>query len=178
MASTTPLADELATISSDEFARYVEQFRPLEAKTIASLNDSTVASSMAAAQTDSVAARASLSRMRERYGTNVTPDQAAGEARKNALSGALGELSAGNMATVTDRDNKLQTLAGLMNVGGTIRQQALGNYSSASGLESVRTNADAANKATYTQQKAAKQANNIQTGASLAAVAGMAAMMM
>lgn len=175
--STTPLADQLATISKEEFERYVSQFRPLEEKTIASLDESSVGSSMAAAQTDAATARASLERMRERYGTTTTPAQAAGEARQNALSGSLAELSAGNNAVISDRDNKTQTLSGLMQVGGAIRQQAMGNYSSASGLESARTSADAANKSMYTQQKAAAQSSNVQTGASLAAMAAMAFMM-
>lgn len=174
MASTTPLADELASISKEQFDRYVEQFRPLEEKTIASLNQNTEGSSMAAAQTDAETARASLQRMRERYGTTVTAAQTAGEARDNALSGSLSSLSAGNNAIVTDRDNKLQTLTGLMNVGNTIRSQALGTFSSASSLESARTSADAANKSTYTAQKAAATNSNIQAGASLAAMAAMA----
>lgn len=172
--SNTPLADQLATISKEEFARYIEQFRPLEKKTIDSLNESSVATSMDSAQSDATRARASLSRMRERYGAAVTPDQAAGEARANALSGSLGELSAGNNAVVADRDNRMQTLAGLMNVGGTIRQQALGNYSSASGLEGSRNSADAANKSAYTQQKTAARNGNIQSAASLAATAALA----
>lgn len=176
--STTPLADQLATISKDEFDRYLQQFRPLEQTTIASLDASTTGASMDRAQTDAVASRAALSRMRERYGTTVTPAQAAGEARQNALSGSLGELSAGNNAVVADRDNRIQTLAGLMNVGGTIRQQAMGNYSSASGLESARASADSANKSAYTQQKTAARNNNVQAGASLAATAAMAAFLM
>ncbi|KII34848.1 hypothetical protein NL64_06180 [Pseudomonas fluorescens] len=176
--STTPLADELATISKEEFDRYLQQFRPLEQTTIASLSDSTVGQAMDRAGTDAVSARASLSRMRERYGTTTTPDQAAGEARQNALSGSLSQLSAGNNAIVTDRDNRTQTLAGLMNVGGTIRKQALGTYSSASGLESARTSADTANQSVYTQQKATTKNNNMQAGASLAATAAIAAMMM
>jgi hypothetical protein len=171
--STTPLADQLASISTEEFNRYIEQFRPLEAKTIASLNESSVGTSMAAAQTDAVASRASLARMRERYGANVTPAQAAGEARRNALSASLSELSAGNNAIVSDRDNRTQTLAGLMNTGGTIRQQALGNFSSASSLEGTRSNADSANKSNYTAQKAATQNSNVQSGAALAATAAM-----
>lgn len=177
MASTTPLADELATISKDEFARYVGQFRPLETKTIASLNTSTVDSSMASAGADATRARASLGRMRERYGANTTPDQVAGEARQNALSGALGTATAGNTAIVTDRDNRTQTLAGLMNVGGAIRQQALGNFNSASSAEGSRVSTDAANKASNEQAKAATKSSNVQTGASLAATAAMAAMM-
>lgn len=173
MASTTPLADQLASISTEEFNRYIEQFRPLEQKTIASLSESAEGASMASAQTDAVASRASLARMRERYGTDVSPAQAAGEARQNALSGSLGELSAGNNAIVADRDNRTQTLAGLMNVGGTIRQQALGNYSSASSLEGARVGADGANKSAYTQQKAAAKNSNMQSAASLAAMAAM-----
>lgn len=177
MASQTPLADQLATISKDEFARYVEQFRPLETKTIASLKGSTVDSSMASAGADATRARASLGRMRERYGAGVTPDQAAGEARQNALSGALGQATAGNAAIVSDRDNRTQTLAGLMNVGGAIRQQSLGNFSAASSAEGSRVSADSANKNSYTQAKAANKSSNIQAGASLAATAAIAAMM-
>lgn len=173
MASTTPLADELATISKEEFDRYIEQFRPLETKTIASLNESTVDSSMASAGADATRARASLGRMRERYGTGVTPDQAAGEARQNALSGALGTATAGNSAIVTDRDNRTQTLAGLMNVGGAIRQQALGNFSSASSAEGSRVSADTANKNSNEQAKAATKNSNIQGAAALAATAAI-----
>lgn len=175
MASQTPLADQLATISKDEFARYIEQFRPLETKTIASLGESTVDSSMASAESDATRARASLGRMRERYGSSVSPDQAAGEARQNALSGALGTATAGNTAVVADRDNRTQTLAGLMNVGGAIRQQALGNFSSASSAEGSRVSADTANKNSNEQAKAATKNSNIQAGASVAAMAATAA---
>lgn len=173
MASQTPLANELATISRDEFARYVEQFRPLENQTIGSLNDSTVDTSMASAQADATRARASLGRMRERYGAGTTPDQAAGEARQNALSGALGTATAGNTAIVADRDNRTETLAGLMNVGGAIRQQAMGNFSSASSAEGSRVSSDSANKNSNEQAKAATKNSNIQSAAALAATAAI-----
>lgn len=171
--SQTPLADEMARISRDEFNRYLKQFRPIEQQTIASLNDSSVGKSMDLAAADSVRARASLERMRERYGADVSPFQAAGEARQNALSGSLGQLSAGNNALLADRDNRQQTLAGLLDVGGKIRQQAMGNYSSASGLEGARASANQANKTAYSQQKAANKSATIQSAASLAAMAAM-----
>jgi hypothetical protein len=173
--SQTPLADQLAKISRQEFDRYLKDFRPLEQKTIDSLGKSTVAQSMEAAQGDAVQARASLERMRQRYGVDVTPMQAAGEARQNALSGALGTLSAGNTAAQFDKDNKRQTLAGLLNVGQTVRQQALGNYGSASSLEAQRVSADQANKAAYAQQKSAQKA---QTYSAVASMGMMAASMM
>lgn len=174
MASQTPLADEIARISRDEFARYLEQFRPLEQKTIASLDESTVGKSIDAAASDAVRARASLERMRERYGANVTPFQAAAEARQNSLSGALGELSAANNAVLADRDNRQQTLAGLLNVGQQIRQQAMGNMGSAAGMEGARASANQANKSAYEQQKAANKSSMIQSAASLAATALLA----
>lgn len=172
--SQTPLADEMARISRDEFDRYLREFRPTEQATIESLNESTVGKSMDAAQGDAVRTRASLERMRERYGVGVTPMQAAGEARQNALSGALGTLTAGNNAADFDRDNKRQTLAGVLNVGQNLRQQAMGNYGSAAGLEGARASADSANKSAYTQQRAANRSQMIGTAASL----GMMAMMM
>jgi hypothetical protein len=178
MASQTPLADELARISRDEFDRYLQSFRPTEQKTIESLNDSTVGKSMDAALGDAVRSRASLERMRERYGVDVTPSQAAGEARQNALSGALGTLTAGNTAAQFDQDNRRQTLAGLLNVGQGLRQQALGSFGSASQMEGARASANSANRNAYTQMKAQQKAQMYQGAASLGAMALTAAVLM
>lgn len=172
--SQTPLADEIARISRDEFQRYMDQFRPLESDLISSLDESTVGKSIDVAASDAVRARASLERMRERYGANVTPFQAAAEARQNALSGSLGELSAANNAVLADRDNRRQSLAGLLNVGQGLRQQALGNFGSAANMEGARASANQVNRAAYTQQKAANRAATIQSAASLGAAALMA----
>lgn len=172
--SKTPLADEMAQISRDEFDRYLREFRPTEQDTIASLNDSTVGASMDAAQSDAVRTRASLERMRERYGVGTSPMQAAGEARQNALSGALGTLTAGNNASDFDRDNRRQTLAGLLNTGNEIRSQALGGMGSAAGMEGSRVATNSANKTAYRQQ----QAGNQQAALGAAASLGMMAIMM
>ena len=174
MASQTPLADELARISRDEFDRYIQDFRPLEQTTIDSLKESTVGQSMDTAQKDAVRSRASLARMRERYGADVTPTQAAGEARQQALGGTLNTLTAGNTAYLGDRDRQKQTLAGVMNVGQQLRQQALGNFGSASQLEGARTSADAANKAAYKQQQSQQKAQTYSAAASLGMMAMMA----
>lgn len=172
--SQTPLADELARISRDEFDRYLREFRPTEQAVINSLQESTVGSSMEAAQGDAIRARAAMERMRERYGTQLSTAQAAGEDRQNALSGVLSTLSAGNNAADFDRDNKRQTLAGLLNVGQGIRQQALGGFSSAAGMEGSRVAADSANRNAYQQQKA----GNRQAALGAAASLGMMAIMM
>lgn len=172
--SQTPLADQLARISREEFDRYVADFRPLEQTTINSLNESTVGASMDTAQKDAVRSRASLARMRERYGTDVSPMQAAGEARQEALGGALNTLTAGNTAYLGDRDRQKQTLAGVMNVGQQLRQQALGNFGSASQLEGARTSADAANKSAYKQQKSQQKSQMYGSLASLGMMAAMA----
>lgn len=172
--SKTPLSDEIAKISREEFDRYLTEFRPLEEKTVKSLDTSTMQKSMDASRVDAVQARASLGRMRERYGAATTPDQVAGEARQNALSGALGTLSAGNTAAQFDKDNQQQTLAGLLNVGQGIRQQALGGFGSAAGMEGQRNSANQQNKAAHAQQKAANKAN---TYSAVAAVGMTAAVM-
>lgn len=174
MASQTPLADELGKISKEEFNRFLQDFRPIEAKAIASLNDSTVQTSMDAAQGDAMRARHSLARMRERYGAGLTPDQAAGEARQSSLSGALGVATAGNNAYLADRDNREQTLAGLMNTGQIVRQQALGNWTSAAGSETQRANTNAANASAYKQQKTAARNSNTATGVAAAATVAAA----
>jgi hypothetical protein len=171
--SQTPLADEMAKISREEFDRYLKEFRPLEQKTVSSLNDSTVGKAMDSSLKDSVQARASLERMRSRYGVTMSPDQAIGEARQNALSGALGTLSAGNTAAQFDKDNKRQTLAGLLNVGQGIRQQALGGFGAASGMEAQRNSANQQNQAAYAQQKAASKASTYSAIASLGMMAAM-----
>lgn len=174
MASQTPLADQLARISRDEFDRYVKDFRPLEQTTIDSLDESTVGTAMDTAQKDAVASRASLARMRERYGADVTPMQAAAEKRQEALGGTLNTLTAGNTAYLGDRDRQKQTLAGVMNVGQQLRQQALGNFGSASQLEGARTSADAANKSAYKQQKSAQKSQMYGAAASLGMMAATA----
>lgn len=173
--SQTPLADALATISREEFDRYLQDFRPLEEKTIGSLGASTVDASMDAARKDAMQSRASLERMRSRYGVDVMPAQAAAEARQNALSGTLGLATAGNTAAQFDKDNRRQTLAGLLNVGQGIRQQALGNFSSAASMEGQRNSANQQNQAAYAQQKAQSRASMYGAVASLGTVAAMAA---
>jgi hypothetical protein len=167
--SQTPLADQLARISRDEFSRYLQDFRPVEKEVIDSLGNSTVGKSMDAAQGDAIRARESLSRMRDRYGATITDAQAVGEGRQNALSGALGTLSAGNTAYLADRDNREQTLAGLMNTGQIIRQQALGNWTSAAGSETQRANTNLTNSSAYKQQKDAARQSNVATGVATAA---------
>lgn len=176
--SQTPLADALARISQEEFQRYLTEFRPYEDQARASLDKSTVGQAMDTAQGDAVRARASLGRMRERYGASVNPMQAQAEARSEALSGSLGQLTAANNAVVSDRDNRLQTMAGIVENGNTLRQQALGNFSGASALEGSRVTADRQAKAQYKAQKSAERASTYQTVGSLAAVAAMAAFMM
>lgn len=171
--SDTPLADEMARISRDEFDRYLREFRPTEQDTIASLNDSTVGVSMDAAQGDAVRARASLDRMRERYGVSLDPTQAAGEVRQSQLSGALGTLTAGNTAADFDRDNKRQTLAGLVNVGQELRNQAMGGMGSAAGMEGTRASNDSANKIAKKQQNAANRNAAIGATATIATAAIM-----
>lgn len=167
--SKTPLADEMGKISKEEFDRFLKDFRPTEEKLIASLGQSTVDTSMKAAQSDAIRARQSLSRMRERYGTSLGGAEATGETRQNALSGTLGAVGAGNTATLADRDNREQTLANLMNTGQIVRQQALGNWSSAAGSETARANTNSANQSAYKQQKAAAKQSNIATGVAAAA---------
>lgn len=174
MMSQTPLADELARISREEFDRYIREFRPTEQDTIASLNEASVGRSMDDAQADAVRSRAALQRMRERYGVGMTAAQTAGEARQSSLSGALGVLTAGNQAADFDLDNKRQTLAGLLNIGQGIRQQAMGGFSSAAEMENSRNTANAAAKTANAQQKAA----NRQAALGAAASIGMMAMMM
>lgn len=173
--SQTPLADELARISQEEFYRYMQDFGPLEQKTIDSLSTSTVGASMDAAQKDAVQSRESLERMRSRYGVDVTPAQAQAEARQNALSGTLGLATAGNTAAQFDKDNHRQTLAGLLNVGQGIRQQALGNFSSAASMEGQRVAANNQNQAAYAQQKAQSQAATYGAVASLGTTAAVMA---
>ena len=169
--SDTPLADELARISRDEFERYINVFRPTEQDTIASLDDSTVSESMGEAARASVSSKEMLTRMRGRYGTQVSQGVAAGEARQNSLSGALGQATAGNVAADADRDNRSQTLAGLMNVGQNIRQQALGGFSAASGMEGARVAQNNANTVAYKQQRAGEKSQMISAAASLGAMA-------
>lgn len=172
--SDTPLADQLARISRDEFDRYIQDFRPTEQKVINSLDQSTVGQAMDSAQADAVRSRAALDRMRQRYGVEVSPTQAAAESRQRALSGALGVISAGNAAQRADEDNRRQTLAGVLNVGQGIRQQALGNFSSASQLEGSRTAANRANEYARKQQKEAEKQQTIGTVAALATTAAFA----
>lgn len=167
--SQTPLADELGRISRDEFERYLNEFRPVEQQVIGSLGESTVGASMDAAQADAVRSRASLERMRERYGTTVTPAAAAGEARQQNLGLTLNTVTAGNLAADADRDNKRQTLAGLMNAGQSLRQNALNGFGSAAQMEGARASANSANKAAYTQQKSQQRTQMIASAASLGA---------
>lgn len=169
--SQTPLADELARISREEFDRYLREFRSTEQKVIGSLGESTVGAATDAAQKDAIRSRETLNRMRERFGVSVDPTIAAGEARQARLSDPLNALTAGNNAADFDRDNKRQTLAGLLNIGQGIRQQALGGFGSAAGMEGARVANDSANRNAYTQQKAANKAQMISSVASLGAMA-------
>ena len=169
--SQTPLADELGRISRDEFARYLQEFRPVEQQTINSLGEASVGKAMDASQGDAIRSRASLERMRERYGTALIPSAAQGETRRSNLAGVTGALTVGNMAGDFDRDNKRQTLAGLMNVGQQVRQQALGGFGSAAGMEGTRASTNSANRAAYTAQKSQQQSQMTSSAASLAAMA-------
>lgn len=171
--SQTPLADQLARISRDEFDRYIKDFRPLENKAVASLDESSVGAAMDDSQTDAVRARGSLERMRSRYGVGTDASQVAGEARQNALSGALGTVTAGNQAQLADRDNTKNTLAGLLNQGQSLRQQAVGGFGSAAQMEASRSSANMANENAYTQQKAQAKSQNYQSAAALAGTAAM-----
>ena len=175
--SQTPLNDQLARISKEEFDRYMRDFRPTEYATQQSLNEQTVGAAMDGAQQESLRARDALTRMRERYGTDVSSAQAGAEARQSGLGTTLSTLGAANTAYLGDRDRRQQGMAGLMNVGQQLRQQAMGNYGSAAGLESSRVQADMANQNAYKQQKAADKAQTYQSLASIGATAAMMFMM-
>lgn len=163
-------SNRIAKISQEEFARYLQDFRPIEDELIGKLDADTTQRSMETAQVDAVRSREALERMRERYGSAVTPEAAASEARMNALSGVLGQTTAGSSAVLVDRDNRMQTLSGLMNTGNTIRQQAMGNLTAASSAESARLQANE-------QAKAQAKANKYnQTAAMISSAASMAAM--
>ncbi|MFV1943486.1 hypothetical protein VPH49_21980 [Pseudomonas luteola] len=171
--SDTPLADQLATISRDEFTRYLNTYSGTQTDLINSLDDSTVDTSVSKAQTDAVRSRDTLSRMRERYGSAQTTAAQASENRTNNLSGALGQMTAGNNAIVADQDNKVQSLQSLLGVGNTVRQQSLGNFQSASGAEASRVST---NKSISAQNKASSEANKQQAISSAAAIAMTAAL--
>ena len=166
-------SNRIAKISQEEFARYLQDFRPIEDELIGKLDADTTQRSMETAQGDAVRSREALERMRERYGSAVTPEAAASEARMNALSGVLGQTTAGSSAVLADRDNRMQTLSGLMNTGNTIRQQAMGNLTAASSAESARLQANEQAKAQAKANKYNQQAAMISSAASMAAMIKM-----
>lgn len=169
----SPVADEIAEIGRQDWQRYLETYRPLEQKAIDSLDDSTVEVSMDSAVTDAVRSREALERMRGRYGTSVSADQAAGEARRNSLSGALGVMTAGNNAILADRDNRNQTLASLVNYGQGMNELAMNTYNSAASMESARNAQNYANYAAYEQAKAQRRSSLLSGALSLGTTAAM-----
>lgn len=169
----SPIADEIAEIGRQDFQRYLETYKPIEQKTIATLDDSTVEASMDAAVADAMRSRSALERMRGRYGTRVSAEQQAGENRRNSLSGALGVMTAGNNALLADRDNRNQTLASLVNYGQGMNDLAMNTFNSAAGMESARNAQNAANYAAYQQAKAQHRSGLISSAVSLGTTAAM-----
>lgn len=168
MASVDP-KQLLLNMQKSEYDTFVNDYLPLLESTQEQMGQ-TRTNYVNTAQTEAANLQAlqanTAENKRETLGITQNAEQAADSNRKSALNLAQTEVKSSNAAIdQADKDN-LAIASNLMNVATGIRNQAINNASSASGLASSREQQGAQNKA----NAAASNASMIGTAASVAAI--------
>lgn len=160
-----------AQVTREQFERYMNDFVPYEESAIGSLGDASAQQAASSSIGDAARARASLERMRSRYGTSQTAGQANAEAHQTSLSTSLGALGAVNAGRQLDEDRDYNLMGSMLNLGNNVQSSATNSLTSASANEQQRENA-------YQSAKASADAAQSQQNAALASTAIMAAAIM
>lgn len=156
-----------AAVTREQFENYMNAFVPTENKLIGSLGNGGAEQAAGGAAADAQRSRASLERMRSRYGTSLSAGQQQAEGRQSRNAQTLSTLGARNTGRQLDEDRDYNLRGTLLNVGRNL------SSSGSSGLAEGAINAQKRENA-YDQAKASADAQESQNRAS--AVSSLAMM--
>lgn len=171
--SDTQAEKTAGRVSREQFERYMNSFVPQEEALVGTLNNHSAEDAAGESQANAQRSRASLDRMRERYGTSLTSGQSAAENSANSRSATLGSLSAVNTGRQMDEDRKFNLQGALLNIGNGLSSSAMSGLTQSSNNANARQQAYDQSKAQYSAQKSQQTASTVGSIATLAAMAFM-----
>lgn len=135
--------NELAALRREQFSDYVTRYQPLFDELAAESADPTLireAGQRAAGQVDTAydVSQGVTNRTLSRYNRQLNPAQRATHARVLAHSQGKARAHAANTATLTAADRQDALRSDVIGIGQGVRSEALGNLSSAAGMENQR----------------------------------------
>lgn len=160
-----------ARVTREQFERYMNEFAPVERSLIGSLGSGDAAKAAERSTADAERARASLERMRSRYGTSLTADQRSAEDAQFASRTTLNSLGTRNLARQLDEDRDFNLRGTLLNIGNNLSSSAMGGLTDSSNNAAARNNAHNAAMADYQAQRSSQKAQTASTIATLGALA-------
>jgi len=171
-ATSDQVNQETAALMREQYADYVDRFRPLEIQAInENLDDSVITEKVAEAKAGANkawdASRGVSDRALSDYGVQLTADQQRTRNRLHKQSRSASVADTGNSVRVMETDRRFQRGDDLFQSGRLVEGTASNQYGAAAQLESVRNRA-------YDQAKAAANASRRNTYASLAGTAASA----
>lgn len=163
-----------ATVSREQFERYMNDFVPYENELIGSLGElENPGRAGRQATADAQRARASLERMRERYGTSLNASQQSAENRMTRLDTTLSSLGARNDNRVASEDRDYALKGQLLNLGNGVRSSAQSSLTGVAANAQARENSYEQAKAQHSAQESQQRASTVASLAAIAAIAFM-----
>ena len=171
---TDKQAEEMgAQVTREQFERYMTDFAPVEKKLAGSLGEADPQAAGQQATQDAGRARASLDRMRSRYGASLTGGQRQAEDHQAAGATGLSALGAMNTTRQHGEDRDFNLRGGLINIGNNVNASAVGGLTQSAANASARGDAHNSAMANYSAQRSQQKAQTVSTVASLGAMAFM-----
>lgn len=160
-------------VSREQFERYMSTFVPQEEALTDTLGATSAEDAAGEAQANAQRSRASLGRMRERYGTSLTDSQRTAEDSATNRSTTLGSLSAVNTGRQLDEDRKFNLQGSLLNIGNGLSSSAMSGLTQSSNNATARQQTYEQAQAQHSAQKSQQTASTVGSIATLAAMAFM-----
>lgn len=171
---TDQQAEEMAgRVSREQFERYMNVFAPQEQALISTLGNTSAQDAASTSQADAQRSRASLERMRERYGTSLTGQQRAAENSANNRATTLGSLSAINTGRQLDEDRKFNLQGTMLNIGNGLSSSAMSGLTQSSNNANARQQSYDQAKAQHSAQQSQQRASTVSSIATIGAMAMM-----
>lgn len=162
-----------ASVTREQFENYMNNFVPAENKLIGSLGEDNAEAAAGGAAADAQRSRASLERMRSRYGTKLSGGQQQAEGRQSQNSQTLSTLGARNTGRQLDEDRDFNLRGTLLNIGNNLSSSATSGLAEGATNAQARENSYDRAKAQHSAQKSQQTASTVASVASLAAMAFM-----
>ena len=140
MAEATPIADQLATITEDEYSDFQARFQPIENQVIGSLFDTDMYNAKANSASSDVDSAfkntmAQRDRTLSRAGVSLNDAQRKSSDRKAAIYGSAAKAGVENKTRQGLRDRDMNTAQQVINIGRGASATAQNGLQSAAGLE-------------------------------------------